>query len=323
MNLLRLLSLAALACASTGLEAQTVRVAKLGTLSTAALPTAEIIRHGAFTARLRELGWEEGRNLTIERRYVASTAVAQAARELAGMKLDVIFTMGAPSIRAAKEEITGTPVVIFTVGDPKLSGIVTNLARPGGNITGVAGFGRDLTGKRIGLLKETAPSMVRLAVIGNPANKALAEMFRRDQERARELGIEARLYEVPNPAALEPAFAAMARNRAQGLLYVPDPTLDSLLGKIFELAARHRIAAIYENPKAAENDGLMSYGPDYDAMFRSAAEYVDKILRGAKPGDLPIELPTKFLMVVNLKVARELGITIPQGVLLRADKVIE
>ncbi len=316
--------LAAFMCASLNLEAQTVRVAKLGFLSTSAPPKPEDTQRGAFMVRLRELGWVEGRTLTVERRYVGpGGALAQAARELAALKLDVVYAVGSLSMFAARQEITSTPVVIFTVGDPSSLGAIKNLARPEANMTGVGGFAGDLNGKRIALLKESVPAMTRLAVIGNPAQTTLAARFTFLQELLRASGIEARLYEVPNPAALEPAFAAIVRARSQGLTYWPDGMITSLRPRILELAARHKLPGVYEDTLFAVEGGFISYGPDYNDMSRRAAEYVDRILRGAKPGDLPVVLPTKFTMVVNLKTARSLGITVPQGVLLRADKVIE
>ena len=309
--------------AAPALEAQTGRVAKLGILSTSSTPTALPV-HTGFIARLSELGWVEGRTLALERRYVGPGGpLVQSARELAALKLDVIYAVGALSIRAAKEEITATPVVIFTVGDPSASGVIKNLARPEGNMTGVGGFARDLNRMRAALLKESVPSMARLAMIGNPAQATLATNFRDLQGHLRASGIEARLYEVKDPGVLDSVFAAIARDKMQGLTYLPDPMIGNLRKRIVELAARHKLPAIYEDRLFADEGGLIVYGPDYVAMSRLAAEYVDKILRGAKPGDLPVVLPTRFVMVVNLKTARSLGITIPQGVLLRADKVIE
>ena len=316
--------IAALACGSLNLEAQIVRVAKLGFLSTSAPPKPENLQRGAFFERLRELGWVEGRTLKVERRYVGpGGALTQAARELAALKLDVVYAVGSLSMFAARQEITATPVVIFTVGDPSKLGAIKNLARPEANMTGVGGFSGDLNGKRVALLKESVPAITRLAVIGNPAQPQLAANFPILRERLRASGIEARLHEVPNPAALEPAFAAIVRAQSQGLTYWPDPMISNLRPRILEMAARHKLPGVYEDTRFADEGGLMAYGPDYDDMSRRAAEYVDKILRGAKPGDLPVVLPTKFTMVLNLKTARSLGITLPQGVLLRADRVIE
>ena len=300
------------------------RVARVGILTTFENLTPEAAARTPVFIRLRELGWEDGRNLLIERRSARpGRDLARDARELAALKLDVMYVLGGPSIRAAKAEIKTTPIVMMTVGDPRRAGLVDNLARPEGNITGVGGFTVDLSAKRLELLKETAPRLVRLAVIGNPANTNLPALFAELQQKARALGIDARLYEVRNAAAMDAAFAEMASAKSQAVTSVPDPVVAGLYQRIVEMAERLKLIGIYEGAHFAEAGGLMAYGPNYDEMTRSAANYVDKILRGAKPGDLPIELPTKFVMAVNLKTARRMGITIPQGVLLRADRVIE
>ena len=321
----RQLLLAATALAAAPLlRAQTGRVARVGILGTARTPTAEEWTRSPFRTKLNELGWVEGRNLKIERRNPASAAeLPHAARELASLKLDVIFAGGAPSIRAAKLEITTTPIVMFTVGDPVASGWVKNLARPEGNVTGIAGFARDLGGKRLSLLKEIVPAMKTVAVLSNPANARLADIFQDLQGQASASGVEVRLFEVANPEELEPAFAAIARAKIQGLTDIPDPMTLGLRKKIVELAAQHRLPAIYESSAFAEAGGLIAYGPDYDELVRRVAVYIDRILRGAKPGDLPVEFPTKFDLVVNLTAARALGLKIPQSVLLRATRVIE
>ena len=212
---------------------------------------------------------------------------------------------------------------MFTVGDPVASGWVKNLARPEGNVTGVAGFARDLSAKRVSLLKEIVPAIKTMAVIGNPANARLEQIFQDVQERSRESGIQLRLFKVASPAELEPAFAAIQRARIQGLTDIPDPMTLGERKRTAELAARHLLPTIFESGAFADAGALATYGPDYQELSRRAAVYVDKMLRGAKPGDLPVEFPTKFEMVVNLKTARALGITIPQSVMLRADRVIE
>ena len=324
MNRRQMLFAASAISAAPMLYAQTGRVAQVGILATAHAPTSEEWARSPFRLKLSELGWVEGRNLKIERRNTASASeLPRAARELAALKLDVIYATGAPSLRAAKQEITTTPIVMFTVGDPVASGWVKNLARPEGNITGVAGFSRDLAGKRVALLKEILPAIKNVAVLGNPANARLADIFQDLQGRARASGVEVRLFEVASPAVLEPTFAAIAREPIQGLTDIPDPMTFDQRKRIVELAASNRLPAIYESSAFAEAGGLITYGPDYEELSRRAAVYVDKILRGAKPGNLPVEFPTKFEMVVNLKTARALGITVPQTVLLRADRVID
>lgn len=304
--------------------AQKERVARVGILATSLAPTAEQWAQSPFRIKLNELGWVEGRNLKIERRHAASASESpQAARELAAMKLDVIHATGSPSLRAAKQEITTTPVVMFTVGDPVASGWVKNLARPEGNVTGVAGFARDLGAKRVSLLKEIMPAIKTMAVLSNPANARLAEIFKDLQERTRSTGIQLRLFQIASPADIEAAFAEIAGARIQGLTDIPDPMTFDARNKIVALATQHRLPAIFESSAFADAGGLIAYGPDYQELSRRAAIYVDKILRGARPGDLPVEFPTKFELVVNRKTARALGITIPQSVLLRAERVIE
>ncbi|MGQ0512508.1 MAG: ABC transporter substrate-binding protein [Betaproteobacteria bacterium] len=306
------------------LHAQAGRVARVGILTTSRAPTAEEWARMPFRNKLNELGWAEGRNLTIERRFARSAAeLPRMARELSGMGLDAIYVGGAPSLRVAMQEIRTTPIVMFTVGDPVASGWVRNLARPEGNVTGVAGFAPDLGGKRVSLLKELVPAMKTVAVLSNPTNARLAEIFKDLQERTHSSGVQLRLYQVAGPADIESAFADIQRERMQGLVDIPDPMTLSLRKAIVDLAARHRLPAIYESSAFADAGGLIAYGPDYEELARRAAIYVDKVLRGARPSDLPVEFPTKFELVVNLKAARALGIVIPQSVLLRADRVIE
>lgn len=324
VGMLAALALPLFLAMATAAMAQKERVARAGILATTLAPAAERWAQSPFRIKLNELGWVEGRNLKIERRHAASASeLPQAARELAAMKLDVIYAAGSPSLRAAKQEITSTPIVMFTVGDPVASGWVKNLARPEGNVTGVAGFARDLGAKRVSLLKEIVPAIKTVAVLSNPANARLAEIFQDLQERTRAAGIQLRLFQVASPADIEAAFAEIVGARMQGLTDIPDPMTLDARNKIVALAAQHRLPAIFESGAFADAGGLIAYGPDYQELSRRAAIYVDKLLRGAKPGALPVEFPTKFEMVVNLKTARALGITIPQVVLLRADRVIE
>ncbi len=306
------------------IHAQTGRVARVGILTTGRAPAAEEWARQPFRSKLQDLGWVEGRNLVVERRFAASALeLPRMARELAGLGLDAIYVGGSPSLRVAIQEIKATPIVMFTVGDPVASGWVRNLARPEGNVTGVAGFARELGGKRVSLLKEIVPTIKTLAVLSNPANARLAEIFQDLQERTRAIGVTLRLFQVASPGDIEPVFAEIQRARMQGLVDIPDPMTFDQRKTIADLAARHRLPAIYESGAFAEAGGLIAYGPDYQELARRAAVYVDKILRGAKPGDLPVEFPTKFELVVNLKAARALGVTVPQSVLLRADRVIE
>lgn len=306
------------------LHAQAGRIARVGILTTSRVPTAEEWARMPFRNRLNELGWAEGRNLVVERRFAASASeLTRMARELSGMGLDAIYVGGAPSLRVAMQEIKATPIVMFTVGDPVASGWVRNLARPEGNVTGVAGFAPDLGPKRVAVLKELVPAMKTVAVLSNPANTRLEEIFKDLQARTRAIGVESRLFRVASPADIEPAFAEILRERMQGLVDIPDPMTLNQRKAIADLAARHRLPAIFESSAFADAGGLIAYGPDYTELAQRAAVYVDKVLRGAKPADLPVEFPTKFELVVNLKAARALGLAIAQSVLLRADRVIE
>jgi len=308
-------------------EAQQERTKRLGTLALGRQPTPEALEAMArnpFWIKLGELGWVAGRNLTTERRWAESQEMLRAlAEDLAHLKVDVVVASGGQAIGAAKQEITAIPLVMITMGDPVNAGFVTNIGRPEGNLTGVAGFAPELGAKRLSLLKEAVPSLRRVAVLGNPTNPQLAPTLREIQNLTRALAIDLRQVDVSNPAGLESAFSTMARERADGSLVVSDAMIFEERRKVVELAARHRLPAVYEWRPFAEVGGLLTYGPDFDDMLRRLAVFVDKLLRGAKPSDLPVELPSKFEMVVNVKTARALGLTMPPALRLRADRLIE
>ena len=224
----------------------------------------------------------------------------------------------------AAKSVTGTIPVIFTlVGDPVSQGLVASLARPGGNLTGLTLFATELAGKRLELLKAAVPMASRVAVLANPTNLGIPFMLRETEVAARTLGLQLQTFEARTPNELDHAFEEMTRGGFKALVQVNDAMLFSQRARIVELATRHRLPAIYEGREFAESGGLMSYGPNLAENFRRAATYVDKILKGAKPADLPVEQPTKFELVINLKTAKALGLTIPQAVLARADQVIE
>jgi putative ABC transport system substrate-binding protein len=306
-------------------DAQQEETKRVGVLAVGRQPpTAEALARSPFSRKLEELGWVEGRNVTIERRYSESPEMLRAlARDLGRLKVDVVVAAGGQAIGAAKQEITTIPVAILTMGDPVNAGFVTNIARPEGNLTGVAGFAPELGAKRLSLLKEAVPSLRRVAVLGNPKNPQLAGTVREIQNLTRDMAVDLRQVDVSSPAGIESAFSTMAQDRADGLLVISDGMIWAERRKVVELAARHRLPAIYEWGAFAQVGGLLTYGPDYDHMQRRLAVSVDRLLRGAKPRDLPVELPSKFEMVVNVKSAKALGLTIPPSVLLRADRIIE
>ncbi len=311
-------------------EAQQTPQAKVGWL----LPAPKSFALEPFRRRLNELGWVEGGNLSIEQRYVygASKRYVSAAVELVRLKVDVLVTDGSAATAAAQRASTTIPVV-FISGNPVGQRFVTSLAHPGKNLTGVAILTGDLTPKRVQLLKEAAVGMSRLAILEDltaagvalaPNDAHLGGNWQAIQAAAREVGVQlAPTIEIRAPEELGAAFAAAVRERAGGVLVLASPFLSSQAPQIAGLALDARLPAIYEHRGFVEAGGLMSYGPDHRAIFRLVAEYVDKILRGAKPGDLPVEQPIGLELAINLKTAKALGLTIPLSLLQRADRVIE
>ena len=301
---------------------QAGKVARVGFLGTLLSPTLE-----AFTDGLRQLGWVEGQNLILERRFSEGRQerFRELASELVRLKVDVIVTSGTPASVAAKAATTTIPIVMAVVIDPVGSGLVASLARPGGNITGNSWLGSALSAKRLELLKEAVPKVSRVATIFNPTNPAHQLALGEMQTTARRLGVTLQLQEITNPDDFEKAFAAITRSRPDALFTVTDPLYfpERERKRILEFAAKRRLPAMYEWREFVESGGLMAYGVNVRYLLRHAATYVDKILRGAKPADLPVEQPTKFELIINLKTAKALGQTIPPSVLARADEVIE
>lgn len=280
----------------------------------------------AFRAGLRDFGWVEGQNILIEYRWAEGKyeLLPELAAELVQLNVDLIITTTTPSVLAAQKASKTIPIVFVGVGDPVAQGLVASLARPGGNLTGTTTMLPELTAKGLELLREAAPRISRVAILYNLANPAYGPLMKGIEVPARRLGVEVQLVGVQTPNELERAFAAMKKERADGLLVHRDPVFHADFRKrIVELAAEHRLPAIYRYVEAVEAGGLMGYGPNTSDMWRRAATYVDKILKGAKPADLPVEQPTRFELVINLKTAKTLGITIPPSVLLRADHVIQ
>lgn len=299
------------------------RVVRVGFVGPSS-PSTAVRGVAGFWERLRELGWVEGQNLVIETRWAEGRYERLPAlmAEVNDRKVDVLVTYTTIAAIAAKNATSTIPIVVASVADPVRSGLVASLARPGGNLTGLTtGLSEGMAGKWLELLQETVPRLSTVAVIATTDSPIVRDLAKELEAIAPTRGVKVRLIEVREPGTLNRAFEQAAR-KAQAVLVLPDPIFSAHRGQLTALAAKHRLPAIYPLRDYVDAGGLMAYAPDLTVMFRRAAEYVDKILKGAKPGDLPIEQPTKFELVVNLKTAKALGITIPQSILLRADEVI-
>jgi len=279
----------------------------------------------AFRQGLRELGYVEGRNLIIEYRWAAGKKerLPDLVAELVRLKVEVIVTSVTPAAEAAKRATTTIPIVMAAVGDPVGSGLVASLARPGGNVTGLTLLSTELAGKRLQMVRELIPKATRVAVLAYRGTSVTRLFLEEMRGRARQMGIQLVVQEVDQAGDLPSAFAAMQRERTQALVVQVSPLTADNTERIIELAAQHRLPAMYDVRSFVEAGGLVSYGPSLAEMFRRAAYYVDRILKGAKPADLPIEQPTKFELVINLKAAKALGLTIPPALPVRTDQVIE
>jgi ABC-type uncharacterized transport system substrate-binding protein len=279
----------------------------------------ESFRHG-----LRALGYIDGQNIAIEERYTDGERerLPNLAADLVRQKVDVIVVDGTLAAIAAKAATTTIPIVLVLASDPVGSGLVASLARPGGNVTGMSALYAELSGKQLQILKEAVPGASRVAILGNPANPAMALGLQGAQTTARALAIQLDVLEARTPSDLEKAALALAKDRAKALLTLPDPLFSNERLQLVALAAKRRVPAIFSPKDFVEAGGLISYGPNVPDQFRRAATFVDKILKGSSPADLPIEQPTMFELAVNLKAAKALGLTIPQSILVRADEVI-
>lgn len=278
----------------------------------------------ALWQRLEELGWVQGKNLAVEARWGEGKVerVPALVGELTTHKLDLLITSGTPAAIAAKKATTTIPIVAVAMGDPLRVGLVASLARPGGNLTGFSlAWGAGVVGKWLELLQETVPKLSAVAVILNPDNVVEREMLKDLRRAAAKRSLTLRTFEVREARELDPALE-QARRRTQAMLVFGDAILLAYKERVVAFAARHRIPAIYAVRDFVDVGGLMAYAPDLTSQYRRAADYVDKILRGAKPGDLPVEQPTEFNLVVNLKTANALGLTVPESVLARAQAVL-
>jgi putative tryptophan/tyrosine transport system substrate-binding protein len=287
-------------------------------------PLAEKERAAAFAGRLHDLGWIEGRTIAIEYRWAdaRSDRLAEIAAEFSRLKVDVIVTGGTPATMAAKQAAPVVPIVFAAVGDPVGSGFVTTLARPGGNVTGLSSLAVDLAGKRLDLLREAIPNLGRLAIMGNVGNPLTVLELGELQAAARQLGLQLDTLEIRRPQDIASALDTV-KGRADALYVCQDLLSRANRLRINTLALAARLPVMLASRELIEAAGLMSYGPNFVDLYRRAGDYVDKILRGAKPGDLPVEQPTKLELVINLITAQALGLTVPATLLARADEVIE
>ena len=315
-----------LLAAPLGAGAQPARkTARLGYLS-AGSSTGNPRLVEAFREGLRELGWAEGQNLVLEYRWADGRfdRLPDLAAELVRRTVDVIVASPTPAALAAKEATGTIPIVGLSLTDPVGLGIIASLARPGGNVTGLSySVGPSIFGKDLELLREVVPQVQRVAVLSNPAGPAQPLTIRNIRVAAQALGLQLQLVEARGPGDFDGAFAAMTREHAGAVFVVTDPAFVAHRARLTDLAIRKRLPSIFTQREDAEAGGLMSYGPRLSDLYRRAATYVDRILKGARPADLPVEEPTKFELVINLKTAKILGLTIPQSLLLRADQAIE
>lgn len=303
---------------------QPENIPRIGYLE-AVSPSISAVRTEAFRQGLRELGYVEGKNIVTEYRYAEGKRdrLPALAAELVRLKVDVIVTAGASATRAAKKATSTIPIVMAQDSDPVGKGVVASLARPGGNITGLSTLAPEISGKQLELLKEIVPKLSRVAVLGTSTRPGNAQTLREVELAAGAFKVEVRYLDVLDPKKIETAFGAARKERADAVLVLAGRILISHRTQVVELAVKSRLPAIYPFPVYVEAGGLMSYGVRRSDLFRRAATYVDKILKGANPGELPIEQPTKFQLVINLKTAKALGLTIPPEVLYRADIVIK
>ena len=305
---------------------QTRKVPHIGFLSPSSLSdprTRTFVE--AFRQGLRDLGWIEGQNVTIEYRWAEekTARLGELARDLASHKVDVMVAATSPAVQAAKDSTTAIPIVMTNAGDAVATGFVTSIARPVGNITGLSMMGGELVGKQLEILREVVPGLSRVAVLWNPTNSSNPGQLRHAQDAVRLLGLRLHPLEARGPDDIESAFAAMTREHVGGVIVLLDSMLAANRARIAELAAKNRLPAVYGLADHVKAGGFIAYGPNVADMYRRAAAYADKILKGSKVSDLPVEQPTKFELIVNVNAARALGITIPPSVSARADQLIQ
>src|SRR5262245_48885082 len=301
--------------------AKTAKIAYFSASSGASqAPRLESLKQG-----LRALGYVEGKDIVVEERYAEGKLdrAGALAAELVGLKLDAIVTGGPAATRAVKEATTKIPIVMGFDYDPVGSGVISSLARPGGNVTGLSSLAPEISGKQLELLKEVLPRLSRVAVLGNSTEPGIGQLRKEVEHAVTTVKVQPQYIDIRTRTDIAPAFQAAAKARAEALLALSSFVLISQRKQIVELAQKDRLPAIYPWPEFVEDGGLMSYGANANDLFRRTATYVDKILKGSKPGDLPVEQPKKFEFIVNLKATKEIGLTIPPNVLARADRVIK
>jgi putative ABC transport system substrate-binding protein len=310
-------------CASAQAQ-QAAKVPRIGFLSPFS-PDATAPWLQAFRQGLRELGWIDGKNINMEYRYAEgrNDRLPDLAADLVRLKVDVVVTAVTPDALAAKNATSTIPIVMAAAGDPVASGLVQSLARPGGNITGLSQMNPDLAGKRLELLKEIIPKLSRVSVFWNPQDQMSTISWNELRLPATSLGVQLYSIEIRNSSDLDKGFEEAIRSRAGALAIMPAPVFVTNIDRIAGLAAKGRLPSIFHVKEFVDSGGLVAYGTDRSELFKRAATYVDKILKGAKPADLPVEQPKKFELVINLKTAKQIGVTIPQRVLQRADRVIK
>jgi putative ABC transport system substrate-binding protein len=303
---------------------QPKKIPRIGFLI-AASPSAIATRIEAFRQGLRELGYVEGKDIVIEWRYAEGKLdrLPALAAELVRLKVEVIVTSGPAGTRAAKEVTNTIPIVMANDADPVGSGVVASLARPGGNITGLSSLAPEISGKRLELLKEIIPTLSRVAILGTSTRPGHAQALREVELAAGAFGVKLQYLDVLDPKDIETAFRAASKERAEAVLALGSPVFVLHRKQLADLAVKNWLPAIYDRREFVDDGGLLSYGVSLNDLHRRSATYVDKILKGAKPADLPVEQPTKFELVINLKTAKQIGLTIPPNVLSRADKVIK
>jgi ABC-type uncharacterized transport system substrate-binding protein len=303
---------------------QPAKFHQIGYLSTDS-PSTIAARIEAFRQGLRELGYVEGKNIVIEWRFAEGKAdrLPGLAAELVRLKVDAIVTSGPAATRAAKQATVTVPIVTAQDPDPVGNGLVASLARPGGNITGLSTLAPEIDGKKLELLKDIVPRLSRVAVLASSTTPGNAQALKETELAARALGVQLQFLDVLSPKTIETAFRAAAKGRADALLVLQSPVFVNERTQLADLAVKSRLPTIYDRREFVDDGGLMCYGTNFADLSRRAATYVDKILKGAKPADLPVEQPTKFELVINLKAAKQIGLTIPPNVLARADRVIK
>jgi putative tryptophan/tyrosine transport system substrate-binding protein len=303
---------------------QPTKIPQIGVLEPATSASISA-RIEAFRQGLRELGYVEGKNITIEYRYAdgKSERIPDLAAELVNLKVDIIVTSQTPTVLAIKKVSSTMPIVFFFLSFPEENGIVASFARPGGNATGLTVLSEELNGKRLELLKDASPTIKRVGVLSNPDNPTQPLEWKGIQAAAVTLGLRLQSLNVRNAADLKAAFKAALKQRAQALINLPEAVFTMNRKRITEFATENKLPAMCSDPQAVEGGCLMSYSPNQLDLYRRGATYVDKILKGVKPADIPVEQPTKFELVINLKAAKQIGLTVPQRVLLKADRVIK